>query len=84
MRARCPAVPVSHTRVLADRVDLERAGLVGDAVDVHRAVAALRGDVLVQRVPRDTLHVVVVFGDFVHSLACEVRLVRLRCIFGTD
>ena len=60
-------MPMGHARVLADGVNLERARLVGDAVNVHRAVAALRGDVLVQRVPRDALHVVVVFGDFVET-----------------
>jgi hypothetical protein len=50
-------------RVFTHGVNFERARFGRDAVDVHRPVAALRRNIFIQRIPRDTLHVVVVFGD---------------------
>lgn len=69
MGARRAAVPVVHLRILAYSMNLQVALLEGDAVDVHGPVAALSGNVLVERVPRHALHVVIMFGDFVHALA---------------
>ena len=52
-------------------MDINRAGpmLRRDTIDMHGAIAALGRNVLVKRVPGDALHVVVVFGDFVHALS---------------
>ena len=69
MNARRSAVAVAHACVLPHSVNLEGPVLVRDAVDVHRAVAALRCKILIQGVPRDTLHIVVVLSDLVHALA---------------
>lgn len=62
-----PTVPMRHARVFADSMGLKGALLGGDAVDVHGAVAALRGNVFVERVPGYALHVVRVFGDFMYA-----------------
>jgi hypothetical protein len=66
-------VVVYHPCVFPHSVRFECPALCGDAVDVHRAVAALRRDVLVERIPRDTLHVVGMFGDFVYAFAWVER-----------
>ncbi len=73
LRAGRPAMPVAHASVLPYCMDFKCSGLVGDVVDVHRSVAALGGDVLVQRVPCDTLNVVIVLGNLVYALACEIH-----------
>ena len=63
---------MANARVPPNGMDLEAARLVRDVVDVHGPVAALCSDVFIQRVPGDTLDVMVVLRDFVHALACEV------------
>lgn len=41
----------------------------GDAVDMHGAIRRLGGDVLIERVPRNSLYIVTVFGDLVYAFA---------------
>jgi len=43
----------------------------GEAVDVHGAVAALGGNVFVEGVPGDALHVVGVFSYFLQAFAWQ-------------
>ena len=66
------AMPVMrHTGVASDgvrRFQNTRFG-EGEAVDVHGAVTALRGNVFVEGVPGDTLDVVGVFSYFLHAFA---------------
>lgn len=62
---------VGHASVLANSMSFKRPVLHGDSIDVHRAVAALRGDVLVQRIPGDTLDIVRVFCDLPNAFACR-------------
>jgi hypothetical protein len=56
-------VLMRDARVFANSVNFEGAGFGGDAVDVHRTVATLRGDKFIERIPCDTLDVMVVLGD---------------------
>ena len=60
---------MNHLGILTSGVDFEYARFVGYAVYVHRAITALSGDVLVQRVPRNALDVVIMFGDFMKALS---------------
>jgi hypothetical protein len=69
LRLRRARVVVYHACVFPHGVRFECPTLCGDAVDVHRTVAALRRNVLVERIPGDALHVVGVFGDFMHAFA---------------
>jgi hypothetical protein len=52
-----------ETRVFAHSVNFEGTRFGGDAVDMHGTVAALRGNKLIERIPRDALNVMVVLGD---------------------
>ena len=54
---------LGDARVFANGVNFEGARFGGDAVDVHRTVAALRGNIFIERIPCDALDVMVVFGD---------------------
>jgi hypothetical protein len=60
---------VKHARILADGVCFERALLCRDAIDMHRAIAALSGDVFVQGIPGDPLNVVVMLCDFMYAFS---------------
>lgn len=62
-------MPVRHLHVLAYRMHFEGTVFVLEAIDVHGSVATLGSNVFVQRVPRDTLHVMVMFGNFVYAFA---------------
>jgi hypothetical protein len=53
--------------VLAYGVRLEVALFCRYTVDVHGPVAALGGNIFVERVPRDTLDVMIVFSNFMHA-----------------
>ena len=69
------AMAMRHACVLPDSMSFECPVLQGDSIDVHGAVAALCGDILVQRVPSDTLDVVGMLCDLPDTFACGAPLV---------
>ena len=68
-RARCASMAMRHACVLSNCVDIKHVVFVCDTIDVHGAVAALGGEELVQWIPCNALHVMVVFGDLSHTFA---------------
>lgn len=72
MRGRARIV-VWHPRVLSHRMEFEGTILVCDAVYMHRSVAALGCDILVQRVPRNTLDIMIVFRNFMYAFTIDSR-----------
>ena len=72
LHARGTAMPVvRHTRIAPDgmrRFEKTRFG-EGEAVDVHGTVTALSGNIFVEGVPGDALHVVGVFSYFLYTFA---------------
>lgn len=64
------AVPMRHASVLSDSVGLEGALLSGDTIDMHRAVATLGCDILIERVPCYALDVMRMFSNFVYTFSC--------------
>lgn len=60
-----------HAGVFPNRVSLESSLFGRDAVNVHGAVAALRRNVLVQGVPGNALHVMIVFGYLMNTFTWE-------------
>lgn len=48
-------------------MDLQVPLLERYTVDVHRTIAALGGDVFIERIPCHSLHVVIMFSDFVDT-----------------
>ena len=62
---------VHHMGVVHDGVRrFEKAHFgEGEVIDMHGAVAALGGNIFVEGVPGDTLHVVGVFSYFLHAFA---------------
>jgi hypothetical protein len=60
---------VRETGVFADGVHLEPAVFRRNVVDVHGTVTTLSRDILIERVPCNTLHIMTVLGNLVHALA---------------
>jgi hypothetical protein len=60
-----------HFAVLPYSVDVKMTLFGGRAVDMNRAIAALRGDKLVQRVPCDALNVVTMFCYLPYAFSFE-------------
>lgn len=56
--------------VLAHGMYFQVAMSVRDAVHVHGPIAALSGDIFVERIPRDTLYEMIVFGHLVDTFTC--------------
>ena len=59
-----------HAGVLPDRMSLERSLFRRDTVNVHGAITALRGNVFIQGVPGNALHIVTVFGYLMNTFTC--------------
>ncbi len=59
----------AHLSVAANGVDFEMISARVDTIHVHRVVRGLRGYVLIERVPRNALHIVVMFCYFVHTFS---------------
>lgn len=68
----CTTVSVTYPRILSDSVNLDIPLLERDTVDVHGPIAALGGDVFVQRVPSNPLHIMIVFRYLMDTFACKV------------
>lgn len=57
----CTAVADSDARVLANGVSIERSMLCRDAVHMDGTVTALRGNILIKRIPGNPLNVMAMF-----------------------
>ena len=65
-------VPMGHFGIFAYCMHIyDAASFCRHIVDVHRAVAALSRNEFVERVPCDSLNVVVVLSNLVHAFACN-------------
>jgi len=58
---------VGHACILPYCMGLEGPLFRRNSIYVHRPVAALRRNILVQRVPRNALHIVVVLRNFMDT-----------------
>ena len=70
LRAWCARVVERHAGVFPDGVSLERSLFRRDTINVHGAVTALRGNVFIQGVPSNALHIVTVFGYLMNTFTC--------------
>ena len=67
LEAWCPTMTIGHACILSYGMSLKGPLFRRDAVYVHRPVAALRRNILVQRIPCNALHIVVVLCDFMDT-----------------
>jgi hypothetical protein len=52
-----------NARIFPHSMDFKGAGLGGDGVDMHETVATLRGNEFIERVPCNTLNVMIMLGN---------------------
>ena len=71
--AGCTRVPVWHTCIFTNCVGFKGSLFGRDAVDVHRAIAALGGNVFIQRVPCNSLNIMRVLDNFVNTFPCSFQ-----------
>jgi hypothetical protein len=60
---------ILYSGVFPNGMGFKVALFVGDAVDVHGAIAALSGNVFIQWIPSDSLNIVVMFSYLLHTFA---------------
>lgn len=69
----------SHAGVFPDRVSLKRSLFGRDSINMHGAVAALRGNVFIQGVPSNALHIVTVFCNLVNTFTwMDARQIKVK------
>ena len=69
VNARRSAVPVGHTGIASYGMSFKNTIFRRNMVDVHRAVAALRGNIFVERIPSNTLNEVSMLCDFAKTFS---------------
>lgn len=78
------ATPVIHLRVLAYCMNFQVTILLGDAVDVHRTIAALSSNIFVQWIPCYTLYEMIMFRNFMDAFSCVISVVYLGYVTHYD
>ncbi len=68
-----------HARILPDGVCFKWSLLGRYTINVHRPIAALCGDILVQGIPGNALHKMTMLGDFTNALACKALARTHEC-----
>jgi hypothetical protein len=69
VNTRRSTVPVGHTGIASYGMGFKNAIFRRNVVDVHRAVAALGGNIFVEGIPSNTLNKVSMLGNFANAFS---------------
>ena len=67
-----------HTCIFTNSMGFKGSLFGRDAVDVHRPVAALGGNVFIQRIPCNSLNIMRVLDNFVNTFPCSFQCQHVK------